>query len=340
MVLEADRARLRARGDGHRRGAVHPGPARAPGRAAARGRRAARPVRRRELRLPRAAQPVATTCASSSRTLSSSRSAGCAATSTCNYLRVREWQDLYGQLRQVGRRARASDARTPPAADPRRASTAPCSPAAVATSACATAADAASTWAPAAPGSSIFPGSALVEEAAALGDGRRAGGDHPAVGPDASPRIEPEWVEQLAAHLVKRSYSEPHWVAEARLRSMAYERVTLYGVPLVAGRAGRLRADRPGAGPRAVPAPRAGGGRLADPPPRSSRDNRAAARPRSRSWRTGLGAGTSWSTTRRCSPSTTRGSRPTWSPARHFDAWWKQAAPRAPRPARPSPATC
>ncbi len=24
-------------------------------------------------------------------------------------------------------------------------------------------------------------------------------------------RIEPEWVEPLAAHLVKRTYSEPHW---------------------------------------------------------------------------------------------------------------------------------
>ena len=24
-------------------------------------------------------------------------------------------------------------------------------------------------------------------------------------------RIQPEWVEPLAGHLVKRTYSEPHW---------------------------------------------------------------------------------------------------------------------------------
>ena len=29
-------------------------------------------------------------------------------------------------------------------------------------------------------------------------------------------RIEPEWAEPLAAHLVKRSYSEPHWDARPR----------------------------------------------------------------------------------------------------------------------------
>ncbi|UQA94541.1 ATP-dependent RNA helicase HrpA [Streptomyces halobius] len=48
-------------------------------------------------------------------------------------------------------------------------------------------------------------------------------------------RIEPEWVEPLAQHLVKRTYSEPHW--EQKMAAvMAYERVTLYGVPLVAQR--------------------------------------------------------------------------------------------------------
>ena len=47
--------------------------------------------------------------------------------------------------------------------------------------------------------------------------------------------IEPEWVEPLAGHLVKRSYSEPHWEAR-RGAVMAYEKVTLYGLPLVAAR--------------------------------------------------------------------------------------------------------
>ncbi len=49
-------------------------------------------------------------------------------------------------------------------------------------------------------------------------------------------RIEPEWVEPLAEHLVKRTYSEPHWSAK-RSAAMAYERVTLYGVPIVTQRA-------------------------------------------------------------------------------------------------------
>ena len=48
-------------------------------------------------------------------------------------------------------------------------------------------------------------------------------------------RIEPEWVEPLAAHLVKRSYSEPHWSSKQGA-VLAYEKVTLYGVPLVASR--------------------------------------------------------------------------------------------------------
>ncbi len=47
--------------------------------------------------------------------------------------------------------------------------------------------------------------------------------------------IKPEWAEKLAAHLVKRTYSEPHWSAK-RVAVMAYEKVTLYGVPLVADR--------------------------------------------------------------------------------------------------------
>ena len=56
-------------------------------------------------------------------------------------------------------------------------------------------------------------------------------------------RFDPEWAEQLAAHLVKRSYSEPHWDAR-RGAAMALERVTLYGLPIVtARRVGYARAD-------------------------------------------------------------------------------------------------
>jgi ATP-dependent helicase HrpA len=45
-------------------------------------------------------------------------------------------------------------------------------------------------------------------------------------------RIDPVWAERLGGHLVKRTYSEPHWSAK-RGAVMAYERVTLYGLPLV-----------------------------------------------------------------------------------------------------------
>jgi ATP-dependent helicase HrpA len=48
-------------------------------------------------------------------------------------------------------------------------------------------------------------------------------------------RIEPEWVEPLARHLVKHSYSEPHW-EKKRGGAVALEKVTLYGVPLVVDR--------------------------------------------------------------------------------------------------------
>lgn len=49
-------------------------------------------------------------------------------------------------------------------------------------------------------------------------------------------KIEPEWVEPLALHLVNRSYSEPHW-EKKRGAVIAYEQVTLYGLVIVAKRA-------------------------------------------------------------------------------------------------------
>ncbi len=48
-------------------------------------------------------------------------------------------------------------------------------------------------------------------------------------------RIEPEWAEPLAPHLVKRAYSEPHWVAR-RGAVEAFEKITLYGLPIVTER--------------------------------------------------------------------------------------------------------
>nr|WP_235534515.1 DUF3418 domain-containing protein [Oerskovia sp. Root22] len=48
-------------------------------------------------------------------------------------------------------------------------------------------------------------------------------------------KIQPEWAEELAAHLVKRTYSEPHWSTKQGA-AQAKEKVLLYGVPIVADR--------------------------------------------------------------------------------------------------------
>jgi ATP-dependent helicase HrpA len=47
--------------------------------------------------------------------------------------------------------------------------------------------------------------------------------------------INPEWAESLAGDLVKRSLSEPHW-EKSQGAVVAYERVLLFGVPIVVSR--------------------------------------------------------------------------------------------------------
>lgn len=53
--------------------------------------------------------------------------------------------------------------------------------------------------------------------------------------------IDPGWIEPLAGHLVKRSYTEPHWSRE-RKSVMANEKVSLYGLPVIPKR--RVRYGR------------------------------------------------------------------------------------------------
>ncbi|HYJ40942.1 MAG TPA: ATP-dependent RNA helicase HrpA [Steroidobacteraceae bacterium] len=48
-------------------------------------------------------------------------------------------------------------------------------------------------------------------------------------------RVEPAWIEQAGAHLVKRHHYEPHWERRAS-RAAVYERVTLFGLLLSSGR--------------------------------------------------------------------------------------------------------
>ncbi|WP_229398041.1 ATP-dependent RNA helicase HrpA [Micromonospora okii] len=155
-----------------------------------------------------------------------------------NYLRVREWQDIVAQLRQVLRTPDGGDGRRGPAADlPEEIDTPkvhqsllPGLLSHVGLK------DAQKHEYLGARGAkfALFPGSALFKKpprwvmAAELVETSRLWGR-------VAGRVEPEWVEPLAQHLVKRSYSEPHW-EKKQAAVLAYEKVTLYGVPLVTAR--------------------------------------------------------------------------------------------------------
>ena len=79
-----------------------------------------------------------------------------------------------------------------------------------------------------------FPGSSLFEHqpkwvvAAELVETTRLYGRTLAM-------VQPQWIESMAGHLVKHSYSEPHWQAK-RGQVGGYEKITLYGLTLVARR--------------------------------------------------------------------------------------------------------
>lgn len=47
--------------------------------------------------------------------------------------------------------------------------------------------------------------------------------------------VQPEWIEPLAGHLVKRQYSDPHWSRKSAA-AFCYEQVTLFGLPIVSRR--------------------------------------------------------------------------------------------------------
>ncbi|MEV0427413.1 ATP-dependent RNA helicase HrpA [Micromonospora sp. NPDC050495] len=170
-----------------------------------------------------------------------------------NYLRVREWQDIVSQLRQVlrtpeqgdGRRGRRGPDRA--GEDGGRRGAGADLPEEI---------DTPKVHQSLLPGLlshlglkdaqkheylgargakfAIFPGSALFKKpprwvmAAELVETSRLWGR-------VAGRVEPEWVEPLAQHLVKRSYSEPHW-EKKQAAVMAYEKVTLYGIPIVTSR--------------------------------------------------------------------------------------------------------
>ncbi|MGG5171672.1 ATP-dependent RNA helicase HrpA [Pseudarthrobacter sp. J1738] len=152
-----------------------------------------------------------------------------------NYLRVREWQDLYAQLRQMAKPLGIS-------VDGRRDADAVGNHESVHISLLSGLLshigllDERKREYAGARGSrfAIFPGSALFKKsptfvmAAELVETSR-------LWARVAAKFEPAWAELVAPDLVKRSYSEPHWSSRSG-SVMAYEKVLLYGVPIVAQR--------------------------------------------------------------------------------------------------------
>ncbi|MEI7034459.1 ATP-dependent RNA helicase HrpA [Streptomyces pratensis] len=151
-----------------------------------------------------------------------------------NFLRIREWQDIYAQLRTVAKQMGITVEE--PKADegvPEQA---------VHTSLLAGLLshiglkDTEKNEYLGARGAkfAVFPGSALFKKqprfvmSAELVETSR-------LWARVNAKVEPEWIEPLAQHLLKRTYSEPHWEKD-QAAVMAYERVTLYGVPIIAQR--------------------------------------------------------------------------------------------------------
>ncbi len=236
-----------------------------------------------------------------------------------NYLRVREWQDLESQLRQVVRGLGVTLGDEPaPAVRVHQALLAgllshlglkdPL-------------ADKPDYLGARGARFAIFPGSALARRnprwvmAAELVETSRLWARIVA-------RIEPEWVERLAGHLVKRSYSEPHWEKDQGAVDGPGEG---HPVRAAAGRRaqGRLRTHRPGASRgncssgtrwsratgdpahllRGEPGAAGRGGRTRSPGPPARHPGRRRDAVRA---------------------STTSGSAAEVVSGRHFDSWWKR----------------
>lgn len=153
-----------------------------------------------------------------------------------NYLRVREWHDLYSQLRQVAGSVgvRPGTARSHPDAVHQCVLAGLLSHLGMR--------DGETREFRGAHGSkfAIVPGSALAKKpvrwvmVAELVETNRLWGRVAA-------SVQPEWAERLGSHLVKRAYGEPSW-DERRGGAVTLERVTLYGLPIVSGR--RISYDR------------------------------------------------------------------------------------------------
>ncbi len=147
-----------------------------------------------------------------------------------NYLRVREWQDLDGQLRQAAKQLGFKISSTPANVDEIHRSLLAGLLSHIGMR------DSERRDYLGARGTrfAIFPGSALAKKppefvmAAELVETSR-------LWARVNAALDPAEAETAGVHLVKRNYSEPHW-SKRRGAVLAREKVTLYGVPIVADR--------------------------------------------------------------------------------------------------------
>jgi ATP-dependent helicase HrpA len=144
-----------------------------------------------------------------------------------HYLRIREWQDLTGQLRSIARDidVREQDEDADPARIHAALTAGLLSHVGLRDGDSREFTGARNTKFVLAPGSALTKRPPRWVVVAELVETSRLFGRNAA-------RVEPDTLERVGAHLVQRTYSEPHWYTE-RAAVMAYERVTLYGLPLV-----------------------------------------------------------------------------------------------------------
>ncbi|MER6105544.1 ATP-dependent RNA helicase HrpA [Streptomyces sp. NPDC001832] len=161
-----------------------------------------------------------------------------------NFLRIREWQDIYAQLRTVAKQMGMHLEEAAPGTDAPEQAVHASLLAGLLSHIGLKDTEKNEYLGARSAKFAIFPGSALFKKqprfvmSAELVETSR-------LWARVNAKVEPEWIEPLAQHLLKRTYSEPHWEKD-RAAVMAYERVTLYGVPIVAQRKinfGRIDAE-------------------------------------------------------------------------------------------------
>lgn len=151
-----------------------------------------------------------------------------------NFLRIREWQDIYAQLRTVAKQMGMEFEESSTGVDAPEQSVHTSLLAGLLSHIGLKDTEKNEYLGARSAKFAIFPGSALFKKqprfvmSAELVETSR-------LWARVNAKVEPEWIEPLAQHLLKRTYSEPHWEKD-QAAVMAYERVTLYGVPIVAQR--------------------------------------------------------------------------------------------------------